>query len=723
MPDTDRMEDLRKRAKTLLLGNPNYFGNLAELKIEGLPQPVLQIVGNTAYEELTCLGLNPDTRVLTAVVRIKRPSGYGGGPCTPGAREYVRFYLDWDDGAGWTDHGIASFNIHDLGFKDPLCYAVSIDLKAKRTSCCDDKPVLPKVRAILSFNIEPPPNMPNWHPVWGNRLERVVQIDPRSAFICKFGDLIGQRGAVKIDPDILKKLKLVIEEAPVPPKPVVGLAQLVEKIERSDTEGLARAVQPVIATLAADKTDLAAWETVQGLKALKIDISKILDLVAEAKFNTSFEELHCVGLDRDMSTLHGIVQVKRSSGYSGGLCSAGSRQYIAFYLDFGDGAGWQYQGTTWVVTHDVPGIPRGGLWYQAQLPVNLDKHRKEWCATGRARIRGILSWNAPPTPNDPDFVATWGDWEECGIEVKPWPKGVVPGQLTPVLEAIGRMPVAQIDAAGFAHGDSVGATFSAQESPFGGAILFSGVIAFPSSNNLEYRVMVKGPGDAVFKPWTQTFTVAVTTVIGGSISFANVAQVANGDWFSYIPQAGPAVFKSVAENLLARFTATADGFHEVFLQVREAGSAVILASSTVEAFFVDNKTPVVDVEITSGGGNCSKFPVGTVLSGTYSMTETHARSLTISVTPAAEAAGGHLAFVTVAPAAPLPPALPGPTASNSLTYPLRLTTDGASGTWDLDTTGMKPCGYNIRIRGVDRTIVNSSGNSWEGNDIEGFCLE
>ena len=75
MPDTDRMEDLRKRAKTLLLGNPNYFGNLAELKIEGLPQPVVKIVGNTTYEELTCLGLNPDTRILTAIVRIKQPSG------------------------------------------------------------------------------------------------------------------------------------------------------------------------------------------------------------------------------------------------------------------------------------------------------------------------------------------------------------------------------------------------------------------------------------------------------------------------------------------------------------------------------------------------------------------------------------------------------------------------------------------------------------------------
>ncbi len=73
---------------------------------------------------------------------------------------------------------------------------------------------------------------------------------------------------------------------------------------------------------------------------------------------TYYEELHCVGLDRDGSLLHGVVQIKRDGGNSGGLCTNGSREYIAFYLDFG--AGWEYQGTTYVNVHDID-LPRNGL--------------------------------------------------------------------------------------------------------------------------------------------------------------------------------------------------------------------------------------------------------------------------------------------------------------------------------------------------------------------------
>jgi hypothetical protein len=376
-----------------------------------------------------------------------------------------------------------------------------------------------------------------------------------------------------------------------------------------------------------------------------------------------------------------------------------------------------------VEVHDIPSIPKGGLWYQASLPVDLDEYRKEWCETGRARIRGILSWASPPPPNEPEFVAHWGDREDCWIEVRPLPEGVEPGQVTPFLEAIGSMPVDRIDGAGFANGDNIGGTLTADDSPFGGVIRLAGLVAFPTSSNLEYKVMLKGPSDAVPKPWTKTFGVTVTTVFGGSINTASVAQIANGDWFEYIPQAGP-VFKSVAGNLLARFANLEEGLNTVYIQIREAGSAIILATSAIEAFFVDNTRPNVDVEITSGAGNCGKFTIGDVLSGTYSMSDLHSGSLSLSVTPSAEAAGGHLSIVSVSPAAPLPPPAPTPTASNGLSYAaLTLDNSGANGTWELNTAGMDPCGYNIRIHGEDRTIVNSGFIGWERPDIEGFCLE
>lgn len=723
MNEVEREIDLRRTSGLRLLQNPNYFGNLTDLKIEGLPQPVLQKIGDTTFEELTCIGYNPDTDRLAAIVRIKQGAGYSGDACTDGSMEYVRFYLDYGDGV-WVDHGATSFNIHDLGYDDDLCYAVTIELDPKRRSCCDRDPVLPFVRAILSWNIEPPPGMPDWPPVWGNRLQRHIQIDPRSPFFCHFVDIFDDIGVQKIDPVLLKQVISLLEEQPPAPKPVAAVTDLVEQDRRGkeevDTLQALRHVYPAVVKLAADKTDIEAFNALKFLKGLDIDLSKFDDFLLKPDFNTTYEELHCVGLDRDADTLHGVVQIKRSSGYSGGLCTNGSREYIAFYLDFG--SGWEYQGTTWVNVHDVP-IPRGGLWYQASLPVDLDDERKEWCETGRTRIRGILSWAVPPPPNQPNHVPHWGDREDCWIEIKPLPEGVVPGVITAFLEAIGNMPVANINPFGFASGDSIGSAFTADNSPFGGTILFAGQVAFPTSNNLEYRVMVKGPSDLVAKPWTKSFDVWVTTVIGGSISLSNVTQTATGDWFEYIPQSGP-VFKSVAGNLLARFSAAEEGLHTVYIQVREAGGPFILDTSVTEAFFVDNTAPDVDVEITSGAGNCGKFTVGDVLVGTYSMADLHSRSLSLTVTPAAEAAGGHLSFNTVIPAAAFPPPAAGPTASNSLSYAGNtMLTVGASGEWQLDTAGMDPCGYNIRIHGVDRTIVNSGGTSWQAVDIEGFCLD
>jgi hypothetical protein len=714
MADDDQNMELRRSFKYQLLQNPNYFGNLGELDIPDLPGPVLQKVGDTTYEELTCVGYNPDTDILTAIVRVKLTSGYSGGPCTHGSREFVRFYLDYGPG-GWVDHGVASFNVHDLDFKEGLCYAVSIKVGPKMRTCCDKRPVLPLVRAILSWNQAPPPNQPNWNPIWGNRLERHIQIHPRSRFLCLF-DII-EAGTVKIDPELAAKLKAVLEAQPPIPHPTATLGELMHEGDQTDELHVLRHVFPAVSKYAAGNPDLAAFEVLQ---AAKIDLSKFGDFIANPKFNTSYEELTCVGLDRDHNLLHGIVQIKRPTGYSGGLCTAGSKEYIAFYLDFG--AGWEYQGTTSVTVHNVP-IPRSGLWYQAALPVNLDEHRRKWCETGRARIRGILSWAVPPAPNQPEFIPHWGDREDCWIEIRPWPHGVIPGY--PFLEAIGNMPVENIAASGYANGPSIGATFNADDSPFGGAILIAGLIALPSTNNLEYRVMVRSPTDGDFKAWTQTFDAAVTTIVAPVITHTTVPQIAAGDWFDYIPQAGPPVFKSVAGNLLARFKATEEGLHRVYVEFREIGNPASTKFTATHFFMVDDTVPHVDVEIISGDGNCSTFVAGgEPISGTYTMTDAHSGGLSLEITPHPESNPGNLIITSAAPPGSML-ALPkaGPNASNSLGYAL-LTLDGsgATGNWELITDGMAPCGYNIRIVGTDRTIVNSSGVHWWSQDIEGFCL-
>jgi hypothetical protein len=95
--ETKKLEDLKKAVrkaqatskeaftkergafKSLLLANPNYFGNLSDSPFKS----VLPISGNTYYEELGCVGYQPQQRRLEGVVYIYQPGGYGATSAAP----------------------------------------------------------------------------------------------------------------------------------------------------------------------------------------------------------------------------------------------------------------------------------------------------------------------------------------------------------------------------------------------------------------------------------------------------------------------------------------------------------------------------------------------------------------------------------------------------------------------------------------------------------------
>ena len=49
----------------------------------------ITIGGSILWEQLTCVGYNPDTSKLEAVVAIKLPTGYSGGLCTNGSNTWM----------------------------------------------------------------------------------------------------------------------------------------------------------------------------------------------------------------------------------------------------------------------------------------------------------------------------------------------------------------------------------------------------------------------------------------------------------------------------------------------------------------------------------------------------------------------------------------------------------------------------------------------------------
>ena len=206
---------------------------------------------------------------------------------------------------------------------------------------------------------------------------------------------------------------------------------------------------------------------------LGIDLASIIAQFLKTDGDTSFEELDCVGLNPVESALIGTLTVKKSSGFSGGLCTAGSKEFVAFWIDYG--SGFTYAGTTSVDVHDLTGIGPNGIQYAVFLPIDLTAHQRV-CDAGpvTARVRAILSWQTPPPPFNPNYVPHWGNREETTIHIKPGPR--VDAQV-PFLSRLGDIPEQFIAADGKATGSTVQTGFVASDSPFGGVITVAGHVS------------------------------------------------------------------------------------------------------------------------------------------------------------------------------------------------------------------------------------------------------
>ena len=189
MPDatvsrgTSRSHCACARSSTRFIAtDPNYFGNLKDVDFG----QQLEIVQDTVFEEITCLGFHPDTDVLEATVQVKRSGGYGGDLCSPGSTEWVRFYP------------LLRRRSHLAGRGPRLLQRPRHPGLGRLPQGQDQAPRLHRrvpadrhssgnaaharsshwARAILSWQVQPPANQPGWNPIWGNRLDRHIQLRP-----------------------------------------------------------------------------------------------------------------------------------------------------------------------------------------------------------------------------------------------------------------------------------------------------------------------------------------------------------------------------------------------------------------------------------------------------------------------------------------------------------------------------------------------------------------
>jgi hypothetical protein len=158
--------------------------------------------------------------------------------------------------------------------------------------------------------------------------------------------------------------------------------------------------------------------------------------VVEIRNDTRYEELASIGFEPQRGRLEAVVHIKRCVGYGGSIEHDGSQEYVRFHLSLDRGETWEDQGMGSFTAHDIAAASDGPLAYAVSIAA---APRRKLCKiTNVIRMRAILSWNAPPPADDPDFTPVWGDVREIEILIEPLRLAAV-AEVLP--EAVPKLPV------------------------------------------------------------------------------------------------------------------------------------------------------------------------------------------------------------------------------------------------------------------------------------------
>ncbi|HEX3027973.1 MAG TPA: hypothetical protein VHT34_01410 [Clostridia bacterium] len=695
---------MRSNFPKLLLENPNYFGNLKDSKFK----PVVAIASNKNYEEISQLGYNPVHKMLYAIVTTKQNSGYSGSLCNNGSYEYVRFYVDWNNDGDFKDacedYGMGSVNVHDIPGNKPLNYCISVKLNPKGKSC--KVPYLVKVRAILSWNSIPPANSPEYTPVWGEVQECMIQIKPAEILLSDFVD----SKDIKIDKSVINNINV---DLPIQKEKIYSVEELKELYKGLNVEEHRLNIKEISLNLnnLPKSSGLALGEFSPSIKEGMLSSIK-------APANVSYEELKAVGLQYDNDTLTAIIKLNKPCGFSGGLCSKGSTEYVAFFADWNNNGDFEsYLGTAAVNVHDIASIPKEGLYYAASLPLNLADKKKLCKEPQTFKIRAILSWEVTP-PQNPNYVPVWGNKIDTNIQIKPG-LPVSSGEKAPFISAVGNMAVTDIAANGYATGTAVSAGFHAENSPFGGIVSIAGHISnapnlSAGEANLKYYVSYQKVGTLYWTRINNAFEITISQWNGYDWKQSQLDQIADSEGlYLYredlkVNPPADSTKQYVEGNILAKWNTNglSEGLYRVKFTIKQP--ALPDTDSNIVYVMIDNTSPFASLSINevinagalSPAKPCGIFKKGCTIKGLFNATDNHFRSFSFSIEPS-----------VLSPNAIVP---------TTGAYPS--ITGASSKEWKLDTTKMQSCGYVIHLHVYDRTIVNSGYISHYNHAQVGFCL-
>jgi hypothetical protein len=674
----------------------------------------IAFTGDTAWEEVTCVGYNPALRQLAAVVSVKQTTGYQGGLCLAGSTEYVRFFIDW--GGGLTNVGLASFAAHDIpdaapNPPHPIQYMVQLALDDATHRRLCNSPVLPQVRATLSWNAIPSLN-PNAVPIFGNWKDAHIQIAVEQLIIWK----LLEAEALQIPSWILDQIDTSQPLSPAAPKPV-PLQQLLPDYRRHripDHRTLYPIVQPLVA--GGSHAALAAAQT--GLvnpAALNVNLDNIIATLfppgAAAQGDTAFEQVVCAGLNTATDTLGAVIWIKRPNGYSGTLCQSGSTEYVAFWADWDeDGVYEAYLGTAAVQVHDIATIPAGGLFYSVVLPSNFAAHLKACTNPNVVRLRAVLSWAVPPSTTDPNALNFWGNRLDVAMQIRP---GDAETGLIGYLYYVGGVGLLDISSLTHLAYPSSGVLNTANcaqpamDRPFAGAVTVGGRISNFVPGTVYYQVQVSPHSAGSWQPvMTGPFTFTLSDPSNPPFFQSTVTYNSLDGW--YLFEEDPAALKFEIYNQLATWNSlsVSDGTYD--LRLAYTTDYPITASSVIHhtnivTIIVSNRTFTVsptpntaidmgyDVDLVIDGGDCHSYTQKDTINGHLRATNPYFWQWTLDPEPATHTHGAQC----------VPPCRSYGSLADQGATP--------SETWSLSTAKLDKCGYTVTLRVWDRAIVNSNG--------------
>jgi hypothetical protein len=716
---------MNKSAKTFQ-GDKKELESTRKMMLMNLFTDVkIDLKSNTFWEQLNCVGFNPNLSQLEAVVSIKQATGYSGNLCSNGSTEYVAFFVDWGDGAGFQPVGLTSFKASDIsnappGPQHPLQYLVYLSLDDKPHRKCCDTAVLPRVRAILAWNQIP--SGPDYIPIFGNRLEANIQIQPSKSIFCLLKDIvidfdaakkIGEEQSIKANLCLPKNIDINADLCGFrfPHVKLEEIAPAYKKAGVEDHRTVFSAVYPLIKGGDALQFASTIYDKV-SIKKADINLSKVVDALAAIlpQGNTTFEEVVCAGLNTASDILGAVIYIKKPLGYSGNLCKMGSIEYVAFWADWDNNGTYDnYLGTASVEVHDIDKFPEGGLYYSVMLPANFTDRLKNCKEPNIIKLRAVLSWAVPPSTTDPNDLNYWGNRLDVVVQIRP---GTVNGDLIDLIYDVGSVPLPSISLATHLAYPSVVILANCSQlgdRPFAGSVRIGGRIYNTGApGKVHYQVQYAPHASGSWLPvtTTQTWELMHPNPFDPLFPQENVTLIAPDGWFPYMenPLAVPPIFERT--NLLAVWqTGSLNGHYDLRLAYTKdypltPGS--VIHYSNVVTIVLDNvnyvasptPNPAVDpastLDIVIDGGDCHAYDKGGAL------IQGHLRALddyfwlwTLDLQPATHTHGTQ--------------------ASPSCRSYATLADKGdANAPWSLNTSKLDKCGYTLTIRAYDRAIVNSN---------------